>query len=160
MVQTTRRESSVPCSYVDRVDIAQLHLGEHDNDVAQLAIVDLTRPRAHRTFGDPPGRVLPERDLAGVGIDPMAAHQVGLDGGEPPSRVGLVGEGRIGSDLLAEMPVARLVAAAGQLADAAEGTGSGHGRLLVLGANSLGTCRHDGRFPRLALHESRSGNHS
>ena len=151
MVQAACRQSAVPRSHRDRVDVAQVHVGEHGDDVTELALVDLTRPRTHRALGDPPGRVLPDRDLAGVGVNPLAAHQVGLDGGEPASRVGLAGEGRVGRDLFPEVPVARLVAAAGQLADVAEGTGSGHGRLLVLGANSVGTCRHDGPWDPSAL---------
>jgi hypothetical protein len=37
--------------------------------------------------------------------------------------------------VLVEVAVTRSVAAAGQLADVAEGAGSGHGRLVVLGAD-------------------------
>jgi hypothetical protein len=116
-----------------------VHVGEHSDDVAELALVDLPRPRAYRALGDPMFGVLAERDLAGVRVDPGAAEHVRLDRGEPAPRVGLVRERGVGGDLLAEVPVARLVVAAGQLADVAEGPGSGHGRLLVLGANSVGT---------------------
>ena len=58
------------------------------------------------------------------------------------ARVGLLGEGVVGGNLFAEMPVAGLELAAGQLADGSERTGSGHEGLLVLGANFLGTSRH------------------
>jgi len=98
-------------------------------------LVDLARQRTDWPFGNPPHRVPAERDSTGVGIDPDASDQVGLDGGEPTSRIGLAGERRVGSDLLAEAPIARLVPAAGQLADVAEGTGSGHDGLLALDAN-------------------------
>lgn len=126
---------AVPRPHVDGVDVAEVHVREHGNDVAQLTLVDLTRPRTHWPLRNPPRRVLAERDLAGVGIDPDAAEHVGLDRGEPTTSIGLAGERRVSGDLLAEVPIARLVAATGQLADVAEGTGSGHDRLLVLGAN-------------------------
>ena len=80
----------MPRAHCDRVDVAEVDVGEHGDDVAELTFVDRTRPRAHRTLGDPPRRVLAERDTTGVGIDPMAAHHVSLDGGEPAPSVGLV----------------------------------------------------------------------
>src|SRR6056297_2764345 len=135
VVQAARCEPAVPRPHVDGVDVAEMHVGEHRNDVSELALVDLARPRTDRPIGNPPRRVLAERDATGVGIDPDASDHVGLDGGEPASRVGLAGERRVGSDLLAKAPIARLVPAAGQLADVAEGTGSGHDGLLVLDAN-------------------------
>jgi hypothetical protein len=55
------------------VDVAEVDIGEHRDDMTELALVDLTRPRTHRALGDPPRRVLAERDLAGVRIDPDAA---------------------------------------------------------------------------------------
>jgi hypothetical protein len=57
--------------------------------------------------------VLAARDPTGVGGDPMAAHHVGLDGGEPAPGDGLVGEGRVSGDLFAESPVARPMATTG-----------------------------------------------
>ena len=86
----------------------------------QLAFVDLLRARPDRALLDPPARVLAERDLSGVGIDPVTADDVGLDGRQPTTGVGLRSEGVLGSNLFAEMPVAGLVLAAGQLADVSE----------------------------------------
>jgi hypothetical protein len=86
--------------------------------------------------GEPLGRVVAESDLAGAGVDPLTAIDVCLLGGQPCLGLGLAYEGVRGDVPLTLVPVARLISAGRQLANAAEVTPTGRTFKLVLRARS------------------------
>jgi hypothetical protein len=86
--------------------------------------------------GEPLGRVVAESDLAGAGVDPLTAIDVCLLGGQPCLGLGLAYEGVRGDVPLTLVPVARLISAGRQLANAAELTPTGRTFKLVLRARS------------------------